>query len=642
MNKFSLVLLASIQMFSISSYAGITDFLRSEKIHENIKEKVATLDIKLDLKILDLDIAEGVGISSKYRYQVEQSEIPNLEARIDKWILNTDLNPGDILKDELNLPIFFNMRKGAEVHFVRQFKSKKEALKAIPYTLAKLPTNAERALNLNPGDFVSIPTNMTVVTGVGTSALSGYVSASAKVYAAFNGEYLVHIFKMKDSKVRLKIIAQRKEDYQASGQVEFDYDVFGISILDKQIDRLFDFTLADIGAGIGHGQQLLIDYIFDLSDSDAQKAYNTILGSTFKFKDVEIFKDFISKRGLADRLYTSYESADIIAKSDAQKANKRIERIFLGFNDFDKESRKLKFSLLLAKFGRNWNYLENHISFEDLDGNSHSYYYPTYNFSKDQKIGIGSFSTKEVTNNIWFGLVPEKRNDDWSDFSDFGISYSRKDQIFRFDEQIKFSQTLRDIVPKFVLDEMDLSLWDKINDKYSANINLQVVLKKEFLEDLKELSEKEISEKLYTFYKNRKIVDLVLIDGFFKRIWKRITLIQKSERQDIKQISAQIYKLINDETLTGKDKLKIIFKLKERHVFNKIGQNFLISLIKKEDLSKYVYVKVSLGAKEIDEISYTFGSRRDEELYKQLDYINRILNDRSYDLRLTKDETILE
>lgn len=642
MNKLMLALSLVLSFGSISSFASLSEYLEKAQLHEKIKEKVATLDIRADLKILDLDIAEGVGISSKYRYQVEQSEISNLEARVDKWIINTNLNPGDIIKDELDLPIFMNIKKGAEVHFVRQFKSRKEALKAIPYTLAKLPTNSERALKLNPGDFVSIPTNMSVVTGVSTSALSNYVHAGAKAYAAFNGEYLVHIFKMKDSKVRLKIIAQRKQDYQVDGQVKFDYDLFGVGILDKQVERIFDFTLVDLGAGIGHGQQLLIDYIFDLKDSQARLAYDNILGSTFKFKDVEIFKDFFKERGLEERLYSTYEAADDLAKEDANKEMKRVERIFLGFNNYDKDSRKLKFSLLFAKFGRNWNYLENHINYEDLDGNNHSFYYPTYNYSKEQKIGFGSLSTKEVSNDIWFGLVPEKNEETWSDFSDFGISYSRKDQIFRFDEQVKFSQKIRDLVPSKILEKIDLTKWEDSLDKSNANINIQVILKKEFLEDLKGLSVKDIQVKLYEFYKNRKTFELIYIDGFFKKIWKKMTLIQKSERQDIKDISAAIYKLINDETLTGKDRLKIIFKLKERSVFNKIGQNFLISLIKEEDLQKYLFVKVSLGAKDLEEINYTFGERRDEELYKQLDYINRILNDRSYDLRLSKDQLLFD
>lgn len=621
------------------SYAGISEFLFTPKLKEELKEQVAEMDVKFDIKLADLELASGVGISSKYRYEVEQSDISSLEARIDKWIVQMDLRPGDIIKDQLNLPIFINIKKGAEIHFVRQFRSKKEALKAIPYTLAKLPINSERALRLNPGDFVSIPTSLSIISGLSSSALSGYVHSNASVYASFSGDYLVHIFKMKDQKVRMKVIAQRKNDYGANGGVKFDYDIFGVSILDKQIERFFDFNLVDLGASKGEGHQLLVDYVFDLSDADARAAYDNILGSTFKFKDLELFKEFIKERGIENRVFSSYELADDLAQADKDKNVKRVERIFKGLNDFDREALKLKTSLILAKFSRNWNYVENNISYDDIEGLRHSFYYPTFTFSKEQKVGFGHFSLKEKVDQTWFGLVPNKIDDQtWGEFSDFGINYVRKDQVFRHDEQAKFSQLLVDTLPKEIYEQIDFGAWENLNDKKRVNIHFQVVLKSEALNTLKGLSVKEIQTSLYEFYRDRKLIDLVYIDGFFRRLWKKITLIQKDERADIKTISQTLFDIVNNDKMSGKDKLQKLFSLRERAVFKKAGLKFLISHLSAEEKANYVYVNLNLSDKESEEVHFLYGDRRDEDLYKQLDYINKVLNDRSYDLRITKDQ----
>ncbi len=619
--------------------ASLLDQLKPAHLHERIKEEFADLDVSLSLKLADIDIAEGVGISSKYKYEVEQSDIAGFHARIDKWNIKMDLHPGDILKDMIDLPIFLNINKGAEVHFVRQYEKKSEALKALPYTLAKLPISADHALKLHAGDFVSIPTSMSIITGVQTSSLTNYINADAKAYGVFSGDFLVHVFRMKDSKVRLKVIAQRSQSYGADSTVKFDYKLFGIGVLDKQIERVFDFKLAELGLATGDGHQLIIDYVFDLADEGARKAYNNILGSSFKFRDVEIFREFLNERGLEDRLFSTYELADQLSAEDQNKdANKRVERIFKGFNDYDKDSKKLKISLLLAKYNKNWTQLENHISFDNDQGERTSYYYPTFTYKKEQKIGVGPLSSKEKTIQTWFGLVPTKTDEDWGDFSDFGITFDRKDQYFRYDEQVRFHQYLSDILPPVLFEKLDLGEWDKLGDKKGATAHVQVVIKREGFEQLKKYSQKEITEKLFAYYKNRKLVNLTVVDGFFKKLWKRLTLIKKEERSDIKEIGAKIYQFVNDNKLSGKARLQLIFNLRERHVFKNVGLAFMISLLDSETIEDNVYVNIGLGAKEVGSFEFTFGHQFNAELYKQLHYVNRVLNDRSYDLRLTNDQ----
>ena len=59
--------------------------------------------------------------------------------------------------------------------------------------------------------------------------------------------------------------------------------VFGIKILDNQLDKMLERDLAQYGYSYDPGAQFIVDYVFDLSNDKAAEAYNQILNSNFKF-----------------------------------------------------------------------------------------------------------------------------------------------------------------------------------------------------------------------------------------------------------------------------------------------------------------------------------------------------------------------
>jgi hypothetical protein len=636
LSKLKITLLVLIT--SISVQAGIKDVLNVEKLAGKVKEEIAEMDVSASVRLLDLDVAEGVGISSKYKYEVEPSYMAKHHTRIDRWKLNTNIRPGDILKDHIELPVYLNIDKGAEINFVRQFPSKKEALKAIPYSLNKLPTNAKRALKLNVGDFVSIPTNMSVAVGASIANAADILRANAGAYVVFSGKFLVHVFRMKDDKVRVRLIAQRNHTLGANAGAKIDFDIFGISIVDKQIKRWIELDIAKLGASKGKGHQLIIDYIFDLKNDDAKKAYNQILGSTFKFKDVAMFSEFIKERGLEDRLITVYEDAEVIFKEDLEKEKKRVDRIFKGFNNFKKKSSHLKLGLLFTTYSKNKTFIENKISYDNKYGERKRFYYPTMTRTKKNEFDLILLKAKERIVKTTFGLVPLDDEDFGNAHTDFGFTYDRKDKVFRIDEQRKYQQMLIDTLPDFLYDSIDWKGWDEYRSRPNTVATMQVIFKKEAFASLKGMTEKQIRKKLFRFYKDRKLVDITLIDGFFKRLWRKLRLINGEERSDVKHISQKLYEVFNSEGFDGKDRIKTLMELRERYIFKRMGLKFLMSLIPENELDKFVFIKLSMHSKKDEEVKFTFGSQGYSEVYHELMYVNSVLNDRSFDLRLTEKE----
>ena len=185
--------------------------------------KSLSADLNISLDLLDLDLYEGIGISSKYKYQVERSERPNMHTRIDRYQFKLNVRPGSIIREALDLPINVGINRGSEVCFVRHFTEKKAALQAIPYTPRNLPLNAERALeHLIPGDYVALPVNLTVSQGTGLSSeYAGTVGLHAGISANVfvTGGFFVQVYRMHDSKVRLRLSTQASSVEIISGSL---------------------------------------------------------------------------------------------------------------------------------------------------------------------------------------------------------------------------------------------------------------------------------------------------------------------------------------------------------------------------------------------------------------------------------------
>ncbi|MCJ8347117.1 hypothetical protein MJH12_16365, partial [bacterium] len=220
--------------------AGIKDFLEKAEIQEKIKEEIASLDIGFDVKLLDLQVSEGLGISYKYKYEVEPSYQDNYYTRIDKWNLNLSLSPGNFVKD-YDLPISLNIDSGSEILFVRQFRNKKEALLAKPYTPKHIPFKAKWALqNLKVGDYVAIPAKLNIAINASIEAKEGLFTAEAYSQYLLSGEFHIHLFRMNNNKMRMRLIAHRKNSNSDGINFKFDFKIFGIGIVDKKIKKLID------------------------------------------------------------------------------------------------------------------------------------------------------------------------------------------------------------------------------------------------------------------------------------------------------------------------------------------------------------------------------------------------------------------
>jgi len=645
------------------SQAGIKDYLKPEKIKGSIKKEIAELDIKFKLKLLDVNVAEGVGIASGYRYEVEPSYMDGFYNRVDKWNLRMGLSPGDWVED-YDLPISLNISNDAEIIFVRQFKKKMKAMKAMPYTPARIPLTAKRALKkLQPGDFVSVPARLNIVLSAGTSATDGIFSGHVGAHYLVSGEFQIHVFRMKDNKVRIKLIALRKKAKGANASISWGFDVFGISLVDKQVKKLLGTELLRLGLTKEKGDLFLVDYIFDLTDEESAKAYNMILSSIYKFRGLKILDPFMSNRRVSEQLISDLTPAENIFKEDRNKPEdeKRIDRMFKGANKFEQLSKNFRIGMALVRFEKGSTYTENHISFVDRDEKEHRFFYPTHSVTRKRKFLFGLFKSERI--DTTFALFPEgdqevtdaddtpiwnmdpdeavyptpEEEEENRKYRDFGMSIDIKDKRFWGWEQKDFKEYLQRNVPDFVYDEIEWGSWAEEKLRRNVRIYYQVLIHKVAVQELRRAARSGLQRHLDNFLESIPLPKGASTnnEGPSGREETWVTQNSWSLKKMIKTMDAA---LAENSVLTDQERISKLMSLRKNQAFKEIGMGFLISLIDHRSLQKNIFLSLTMSAKDEESLKFQYGGNELKELYLQLQYVQSILNNRSFDMRLVKQQ----
>ncbi len=649
MKKLLLLLLFIFSFAATNSHAAkLEDYLDRKEVQKRIRDSIANQDISFDQSLGNIDLVNGINLSSKYRYNVESSYINKFYSRIDKWDINAGVNVGEVLKDLVDIPFGFSINRATSFFFVRQFPDKKVAMKALPYGPLNLPLNAKLALkNLSPGDFVSMPANLTVACSIGASMVTTspvVVGASAGAALVLSGEFTIQVFKIDQTHIRLKLITQRGRSAGGSIAAGANFQFFGIGILNHEIDRLFERDLLQLGYGYSPGSQFIIDYIFDLSKPEAQEAYDRILSSTFKFKDL-IVADMLDGRDLKDKLISSYEKADelFIADGKLDPKDRRVQRVFKGFSNYQGHSRHLKLSLLLTSYTKDRTYSESKVTFVDKNENNLEFFYPSYSKFIESHLDKWFFDLKDQSFQTNFGLIPRFNSEDAKTKNpDLGLTFERKDSSFTEYEQKTVERFMFSEVPQVLLKNIDLTGWkDRTKKKYDSRVFFQLVLKSQGFEYLKDISPLEMKEKILLYVDSKRQENI--IDDFeshppLEKLRDFLMLNRFIKKSKLIDLAEKLAVILKNENHSSEDMLKKLVALNEGGVFDKIGVGFLISLLPQDKLQDLIYFKLDMMAKDLKPVAAEVGTLNYRALYKELTEVQSRLSNRSYDLRISDQD----
>ncbi len=651
--KSTLVAMSALSLLSFQANAGaLSEYLEKKDVEQKVRDSIANLDIHFKANMGDIDLIDGVNIAARYRYNVEASYQDQYYTRVDKWDVDTKINVGDMVQSMVDSPFGFSVNRETSFLFVRQFKSKGEALKALPYTPAKLPLSADAALEkLDVGDFVAIPANLNIAVDAKASTTTVapiLFEANASVYYVLSGEFIIQVFKIDQTKVRVKIISKRGYDRGVSTAAGLSFKFFGIKIVDKMVNRIYDTELVKMGYGIKPGAQFIVDYIFDLADSDAKEAYNQILKSTMKFKDLVVINKLDGASELKDKLISTFDKAEALFQSDKNKEIKerRVSRIFKGFNDYKNVVKNLKFSLLFTSYNKDNTYSENKISFIDKNEDKMDFYYPTYSKYIETKVGKWIFDYKDQTFQNNYGLISRKRDENGKlKAPEYGLTFERKDKYLRVSEQRSIEKFMINQIPRSIgrLYMNDIAEWKDVSDKTDTRIYFQLILKSQGFKYLKNISEAEIKEKLFAFVAEKEKIRVLNGDDNAWEKLQNFLFVNRFVKGDrLSQLASKISNILANEDQDNEKMLARLVNLNDSGIFDKIGSGFLISLLPQDKLKDLIYFKLEMTAMGLKAINAEFGTQNYKALYKELDNVQSRISNRSFDLRVTEGDHDME
>jgi hypothetical protein len=442
------------------------------------------------------------------------------------------------------------------------------------------------------------------------------------------------------------MISKRSFDHGISGGAGLSFNILGVSIVDHQIDRIFDRDLIKVGHVINPGAQFIVDYVFNLADKDAKDAYNQILKTTLKFKDLAVINQLTNASALKDKIISSFEKAEKLFEIDKLKKpeDRRISRIFKGFNNYSGTTKKIKLSFLLTSYVKDTAYTENKINFTDKNENNIEFLYPTYTKYIETKFGKWIFDLKDQSLQTNFGLIPKINSEESKNKNpDFGLNFERRDKSLSAIEQRAVQQFMVGQIPRKLGGMVDLSEWKSGVNKQDTKINFQLILKAQGFNYIKGITEKDLTTQLMAYVlEKKKLYVLDNSDTAWKKLNDFLFIGQFIKDGLVKELGKELYNILKNSENDTELMLIRLVKLNSNNIFDKIGVGFLISLLPEEKLEELVYFKLEMTAKNLKALTFESGQLSYQRLYKELGEIQTRIGNRSYDLRLTKEDQEME
>lgn len=640
--KIAFISLCGIQILAtpaMSAWSG-WEYFKPAKIEEKVREQIAKQEIGGSLKLLDIELLEGLGLAVQYRIESEPSYVDGFYTRIDKYSMTADVNPGDIIGD-MDGPIYFNISRGGVVVFARQFKSQKDSLLARPYSLKHIPMTADKAIrNLNVGDYVGLEANLAFVLGLAGSSNSSGIDFGASTHAFISGKFFVQMFKMPDNKMRVKLISLNTKGVGADGKAKygFDLDIVGLKFIENRVEKLVDFTPIRLGAEKSKNNVFMLDYVFDFNNPLAVQAYNDMMTKKLQFKELKPTNPLHDISKIQKEVLTDLSGVEQLSDEDRQNPpqQRRVNRLFKGTNQSVNKSSKIKLGINLLKFENNSNYARSQVTSYDRNNQVQKYILETATKRNRTKALFGLWGSDNINTASLLYLADDQFNP--TQFVAFTSDKVRKEKELSENDFKGLQAQVALLIPRAEYNKIPWGLYDfDKNDKYvNSAYRITMFFHPEAVATLPKLSAEQFEQQFINYVKKT--------GGFNGHAKNQPRHSDRDSRRslenyarDFKEVAAELVNTTNAR-LKGKERMLSFTNLRSIPVWEKKGLGFLISLLPSSSLDKLISFELHLSAKDAPTISHKFGKFDQEELYESLMYTQNVISNQGFDLRLWTDE----
>jgi hypothetical protein len=545
-------------------------------------------------------------------------------------------------------PFSLGIAAGSDLVFVREFKTQKEATFAKPYTLDHIPNSAERALTkLETGDFVSFQTHLTLNVSLDKSLpITPAISFEAATHALISGNFLVHIYKVDKTHVRMKLIALRNVEAGAAAGFKLtgDLTVVAIKVASGRIRAAWNVDFGSVSKNYDITDLYMIDYILDLTNPRVAAAYDNLVQKKAAFKAKDMLYLESAKKNLSKVMVTDLSEFEQLYHESLDKPEKDrvVDRRFKGSTLTRTVRTKFNASVKTLRFSHETFFARNKISTVDPNENQLYYLFDTFSTFGERKIPFHLLDrTESVNSNLLFTAT-----DSFEPVRFVGLYLTReyRTQSLSPTKLEELKKHVRNTLPASMYAQIPFDSW-----KLSGHEAVNVYFKHEVYFPLAAvqaipLLEPATFKRRYQDYLNglKQIESAPMRD--IRPGHERDLIAMDAESlprteiydRDLNLIVKQLSIVFNPKAETD-ERYEAFLKLKNNDLFVETGAGFLISLLPQDRLNDVLGYSLTLTGKDQKNISLRFGKPTESDIYRAMRYIQDLINSRNVDLRLLQD-----
>lgn len=643
------ILAAGLMVLSLSATSApetIPDICKNPFVR-NVSRVLQNVEVSTgDLDPVNLTFLNGGALISGFRAESEPAYIDGLYSRTDSWHLTTEGIPS--LQLDAATLINAGFRHNMEATFIRHFKDSCEAKTSLPVWPTRAPISAAKALHpeFRIGQYFVFKAGLAFVVSAETVKMIGVPGAGVSLKGEYllEGFYQIHVMRISDKLIRLKVLARRGKEKEASLNVgvQGEFKVWGVKVDRKNFKRVLNPDPIKLFYNRSHAGVFMVDYLLDLTDQKVASAYNEMIAKAKAYKSIHLALPFKSDKELEGSLLMNIAPLETLFTSDFQAGKVgRIQRNIRSSATIDSNIWGVELGNIIAGLGYENGSSVSRINMRQSNDELSHYLLTTQETQVD---ALWLFS--------WGRVVTERKLQSLFESDEaqrklrpleMVLSVEKKDKRLSLKE---FSK-VRKILLKTISDEVYVNIpwqnWKQDTGKaLNFGMHLNVTLFPEAILNAPALSAKElmVSYPRYLADKGLKARDFYSDTRVMHNSRNTTQVTAESKfKKGIKEIAEKLSFSFNN-TREDSERIEKFLELQKNPIFSQTGFGFLMS-INPEKSREWFIVDLDMTA-DGKRLNFVYGSLERSNLFKKILLVKAALEDEDFDLRRESESISME
>lgn len=595
-------------------------------------EQIARLDPSFDFDLVNLEFFSGGSIVAGYEYEVEPAHTKGLYTRTDRWLISTKAIPsrGINLGEDVDASVSLGLRHHTEATFIRFMNDPCHAMLANPYSPRRIPLKADIAIGpkFKVGDYFLFRGSVGFVASAEILSLLGSGAWGAGFSGNFlmEGFYQLHIVRLNENQIRLKVVGHRGRTASASVGIGYEnsFEVFQVSVLDNALERFVNTKPVKIQANVGHSNVFMVDYVLDLSDASVASAFESVMKKVKSFRNIELTAPFRSQDTIENNILLDLSPLEDLYRDDYSTGrNDRILRNLRATSGQNSYGGRISIGNKIIGFKIDGGGSTSKMSIFNPDDAVERYLLRSWD-KKGETRFFYSWSKNKSETSLHALFSADK---DFKNLVPVNIVHNIRQKKNRFTYR-NFKQLqlkLKKALPLDIYHDIPWDKWPMKKSYFNYGLRYQLMMSAESILGAPELTRDEIRIlfKDHILSKGLKPQDYFVDDthgGFSAE-----DRFNSSLRSAAKHLSRAL-----DKKRPMAQRLEMVTKLKFNKLFAESGMSFLMAL-SPDLMSKNYYLDLDISSNEAD-IDYSYGYSEMAGLYKKILTIKAALDDDAFDI----------